>query len=229
MWIVTLVLLVWAGPAHADDTALVQAAINTSTPLEARTYTISRTLTVSNGQALIGRGLMATILQPTLDLIGQPVVEMMADATIVGRPQLRDFSVNPLPAGAAGYLGIYAHGVNGPVDLFLIQGVRIENGSKYVLSFVCQNVVSSRMDFSQFWNYQPNTFTAAWLGCSDWTITGSEFHMMAPSPPGGAIWSWEGSHMIRFFGGNVSLWPGPGNYIVGPGVIPVAVQFYIGG
>jgi hypothetical protein len=209
-----ILALLLAAPAAAlcdgvtDDTAAIQAAIHANTPLPAGDCVVSGTLSVANGERLAGQpGVMRTRLRPTAALVSGIVVLAHADATIVGRPSLADFTIMPLPDGAAGYAGILVLGDNGPVDLFLIENVRVENLSRYTHAFLCGRVASSHMRFSQFWNYAgfALSFTPE---CSNWTLDAVEAHGLDPTGQSSAILLY-GSGQNTYLGGNVGYRTAP--------------------
>lgn len=202
-----------------DDTLAVQRAISTRTPLPAGACMVSAGLTVGAGERLSGQGVSVTYILPIVS--GLNIVTAYQAGAVV-----EDLQIGTPDWPYVSGVGLYA-GASVPTDRILIRNVHITG--KYSLAFLCQMAVSSRMDFVQIWNFMPNTMAAAWLACTDWTLTQVEVHQQADSLIGGAaVWLWYGSGDIRFFGGNISIRTGSGGqYVIGPNGRFYGTTFYL--
>lgn len=203
-------------PSGGDDTAIIQAELNSKNyvELDRGTFLVSSlNLTDRQGTAIIGKGSLNTKLQGTQN--GANIV----DCTGTSNALLRDLMIYGPGSGVMPNTGILTAQRQGTAsaDVFAAEGVRVD-GSYGIASFFCHGVESSRLIGCQFYNYAGmtgvftgNNFfgatsafvpisTANDMQPSDWTIVATEWHNMAN---GWALWL-GGIDSFRFIGGNVS-------------------------
>lgn len=201
----------------ADDTAAVQAAINTGFPVRLPVGPCSISsldLTNRSFPTLEGSGYGTQII-PLMSGVN------VLDITGSNGATLRNFRIygnNPLIVPSNGILNAQMAGSEHS-DTMLIDRVRVDGYFSLAAWFNLQ-VQSSAMRDSQLYNYQSGALTAIITGnnffgatsayqtinnannCipSDWTLSQIEIHNMGG---GNALWM-GGGDSIRFYGGNVS-------------------------
>jgi len=203
----------------SDDTAAVQAAIDTGFPvLLPAGYINIRSLDLTNkqGAVLKGCGILATNIIPLQSGVN------VIDVTGSSNTTLSDFHISgatvPTISPSVGILNAQP-AASYSSDVTLIERVRVD-GYFGTAAWYNLGVASSAVSFAQFYNYTAGGQVAILTGNngwgavshfttidnsnnhmpSDWTLTQVELHNLGS---GGSLWI-GGANSIRFFGGNMS-------------------------
>lgn len=213
----------------SDDTALVQAAANSATPLPSGIYTINNTITVGGNCRLSGSGVRGTndpnpVINGTMIVPGPsfPIGSSMVWVNN-GTSRVEDLQIGYWNMPRLAEIGLCVGNVAGDIDRVRIKNVMVTGA--FGMALLSARAVSSYLEFVQIWQFQPNTFAAQFHDSSSWTLVAPEIHSNAACTNAGPLWLTDTGGKTKWnncFGGLISRTVGE----VDQWVYGTGMQFY---